>query len=117
VQLATLSRVDAAIAASKRRSRQIMLIFICQLGALHKTPQSLHYWTNGSVPVDTHDFRMLLLSVGDLTSGWNRERTMTKLKPPAVFEIDWQKKRLQRQSDSVDAQILSLVRRVFYDTD
>ena len=69
-----------------------MLIFICQLGALHKTPQSLHYWTNGSVPVDTHDFRMLLLSVGDLTSGWNRERTMTKLKPPAVFEIDWQKR-------------------------
>lgn len=106
-QLCTLSRVDATIASSKRCSQQLMLIFVCVLGNLNKTSQPVSYWTNGSVNVDSRDFRRLLLSVGDLTSCWDRQRTMVKLQPPSVRERDWSRKKLQ--SKSVGSQILSMV--------
>jgi hypothetical protein len=87
-----------------------MFVFLCIItGPRLKSPQPLSYWSNGSVDLETQAFRKLLLTVGDLTVGWNRERSMVKLQSPSVQERDWVKQKQRKQADTVGAQILSKV--------
>ena len=69
-------------------------------------PMSL--WTNGAVSLDSEMFRKLLLSVGDLVTSWDSQRSMVGIHVPNGEEQLWVRR--DKQISSRESQLLKLVR-------